>query len=209
MQQTFIDAMRVWKLKGVPDNPSAWLFRVARNKAIDVIRRSKHSVQFDFSDGERALLKSEYTLSATMISEGNNYMDRAAFGDTVSSYHLEAAIAFEHCVAEKFEMTNWKRILELYDWLCNIHPSDITEINRAVVVLKLKGATAALAALKKLKNKNQAENYYLYQSLLGEIYVAQNDRVKARAHFEKAMRQTHSDKEKRLLKEKIERLLTF
>src|SRR5687767_3499587 len=66
VQQTFIDAMQVWKLKGIPDNPSAWLFRVAKNKAIDIIRRNKHSVQYDFSDSERALLKSEYTLAVTM-----------------------------------------------------------------------------------------------------------------------------------------------
>jgi hypothetical protein len=32
VQQTFIDAISVWKLKGIPDNPSAWLFRVAKIK---------------------------------------------------------------------------------------------------------------------------------------------------------------------------------
>src|SRR6185436_11050951 len=66
VQQTFIDAINVWKLKGIPGNPSAWLFRVAKNKAIDVIRRNKHSVQYDFSDNERKLLTSEYSLAATM-----------------------------------------------------------------------------------------------------------------------------------------------
>jgi len=66
VQQTFIDAMQVWRLKGIPENPSAWLFRVAKNKAIDVIRRNKHSVQYDFSDNERKLLTSEYTLTTTM-----------------------------------------------------------------------------------------------------------------------------------------------
>jgi len=65
VQQTFIDAIHIWKLKGIPDNPSGWLFRVAKNKAIDVLRRNKFSIQFDFDD-ERALLKSEYTLTATM-----------------------------------------------------------------------------------------------------------------------------------------------
>src|SRR6187402_979543 len=65
VQQTFIDAMSVWKLKGIPDNPSAWLFRVAKNKAIDIIRRNKHSVQYDFTADERILLTSEYTLETT------------------------------------------------------------------------------------------------------------------------------------------------
>ncbi|MEO6705673.1 MAG: sigma-70 family RNA polymerase sigma factor, partial [Ginsengibacter sp.] len=66
VQQTFMDAINVWKFKGVPDNPSAWLFRVAKNKAIDIIRRNKHSVQYDFSDDERILLTSEYSMAATM-----------------------------------------------------------------------------------------------------------------------------------------------
>src|SRR5829696_9245692 len=66
VQQTFIDAIQVWKLKGVPDNPAAWLFRVAKNKAIDIIRRNKHSVQYDFSSSDKILLTSEYTLTATM-----------------------------------------------------------------------------------------------------------------------------------------------
>ena len=66
VQDTLIQAMQVWKLKGIPDNPSAWLFRVAKNKAIDIIRRNKYSVQFDFSDSEKILLTSEYTLAATM-----------------------------------------------------------------------------------------------------------------------------------------------
>ena len=66
VQQTFIDAINVWKLKGIPDNPAAWLFRVAKNKTIDIIRRNKHSVQYDFSDSERILLTSEYTMTTTI-----------------------------------------------------------------------------------------------------------------------------------------------
>src|SRR5688500_11871822 len=66
VQQTYIDAISLWKLKGIADIPSAWLFRVAKNKAIDIIRRNKHSVQYDFSADERILLTSEYTLTVTM-----------------------------------------------------------------------------------------------------------------------------------------------
>ncbi|MEO7960972.1 MAG: sigma-70 family RNA polymerase sigma factor, partial [Ginsengibacter sp.] len=66
VQDTLLQAMHIWKLKGIPDNPSGWLFRVAKNKAIDIIRRNKHSVRFDFTDKERILLTSEYTLETTM-----------------------------------------------------------------------------------------------------------------------------------------------
>ena len=48
VQETLMVAMNTWKLKGIPDNPSAWLYRVAKNKAIDVIRRNKHSLHYAF-----------------------------------------------------------------------------------------------------------------------------------------------------------------
>src|SRR5687767_11670687 len=64
VQDTFVHAMHIWTLKGIPDNPSAWLFSVARNKAIDVLRKNKFSQNIDFNDPERILLRSEYTMTA-------------------------------------------------------------------------------------------------------------------------------------------------
>ncbi len=66
VQDALVTALETWKYKGMPDNPRAWLYRVARNKAIDVLRKNKHSKTIDFSDPERVLLTSEYTLSSTM-----------------------------------------------------------------------------------------------------------------------------------------------
>ena len=41
VQDTLLQAMATWSYKGVPDNPQAWLYRVAKNKAIDFLRRQK------------------------------------------------------------------------------------------------------------------------------------------------------------------------
>lgn len=382
VQQTFIDAMSVWKLKGIPDNPSAWLFRVARNKAVDVIRRNKHSVHYDFSDNERKLLTSEYTLAATMenlwkeelikddllrmmfacchpeisqdsqitlilktlcgfstaeiaktfltqedtvskrlyrtkeffrknkiefvipsvdelksrtnvvlnaiyllfnegynsthdeqliredlmneammlcglltenehtqlpetfalmalmcfhsarsksrlttdgevillpmqdrskwnaemIALGNNYMNKAAFGTEITCYHLEAAIAHEHCSATHFKNTNWNRILYLYEWLCNIAPSPITELNKTVAVMQVHGAEKALEALQQITDKKKLESFYLYHSLLGEIYFVLKNTSEAKKCFEEAMKLTTSEVERKMLGNKISAL---
>nr|WP_299382456.1 sigma-70 family RNA polymerase sigma factor [Allomuricauda sp.] len=40
-QDTFLKAMQVWGYKSVPDNPTAWLYRVARNALIDSLRKDK------------------------------------------------------------------------------------------------------------------------------------------------------------------------
>lgn len=42
VQDTLCRALQMWPLHGVPDSPSAWLIRVARNRAIDLLRRDDH-----------------------------------------------------------------------------------------------------------------------------------------------------------------------
>jgi RNA polymerase sigma factor (sigma-70 family) len=39
VQDTLVAAMQSWSMSGIPENPSAWLMRAAKNRAIDVIRR--------------------------------------------------------------------------------------------------------------------------------------------------------------------------
>ena len=41
VQDTLLKAMRLWSFNGVPDNPQAWLYTVAKNKAIDFLRARK------------------------------------------------------------------------------------------------------------------------------------------------------------------------
>ncbi len=40
VQEALLSALQQWSLRGVPDDPAAWLFQVARNRAIDQLRRS-------------------------------------------------------------------------------------------------------------------------------------------------------------------------
>jgi RNA polymerase sigma-70 factor (ECF subfamily) len=381
VQDTFISAMNAWRLRGTPDNPSAWLFRAARNKALDIIRKDRFTKQFDFSDGERALLKSEYTITTVMdmlwsegaigddllkmmfacchpgistenqitlmlktlcgfsiaeiarafltseqtiakrlyrtkeffrehkirpefpdttqlkgradavlktiyllfnegynathadelirkdlleqamylgrllcgnthtqlpevyaamslmsfhaarvdsrtssegeiilldqqdrsrwdlklIDAGNDYMNKAAFGDAISSYHIEAAIAYEHCTAESYEQTDWQRILVYYDWLVRLQPTAVVMLNRMTIIYKIKGAAATLAEMQGSVHQAEWEKLYLYHSLMGEMF-RQVDRERAREFFQKAVMLTHSKAEKNLLQRKMDLL---
>ncbi len=65
VQDTLIKALSNWKINGLPQNPSAWLFSAARNKAIDVLRHQKKEQQF--SKNIASLLSSEYTLIPTVV----------------------------------------------------------------------------------------------------------------------------------------------
>ncbi len=59
VQDSLIEAIKQWTYKGVPDNPSGWLFRVAKNKALNIINRGKYKRQYT-SDVVH-LLRSEWT----------------------------------------------------------------------------------------------------------------------------------------------------
>jgi RNA polymerase sigma-70 factor (ECF subfamily) len=74
--ETFLMASETWGLKGLPPNPAAWLYRVAKNKAIDQLRRNKL-----FNDKiSKTLLRSgspdepEVDLSAQNISDSQLQM---------------------------------------------------------------------------------------------------------------------------------------
>jgi RNA polymerase sigma factor (sigma-70 family) len=41
VSETFLSAAETWGLKGIPDNPVAWLYKVARNNALNGIRRER------------------------------------------------------------------------------------------------------------------------------------------------------------------------
>jgi len=46
VQDALVEAISQWKTRGIPDNPSAWLFRVAKNKALNIINREKYKRQY-------------------------------------------------------------------------------------------------------------------------------------------------------------------
>jgi RNA polymerase sigma-70 factor (ECF subfamily) len=60
VQDAFCRAFEVWKFRGVPENPSAWLMATAKNRAIDVLRRERTARTFAPELGR--LLESEWTL---------------------------------------------------------------------------------------------------------------------------------------------------
>lgn len=64
VQETLLKALKVWSYGPLPDNPSGWLFRVAKNRAIDILRRRRYETPFAV-DLEQ-LLKSEWTLAHTV-----------------------------------------------------------------------------------------------------------------------------------------------
>ncbi len=146
------------------------------------------------------------TWNIQLIEQGRLFLDRASQGAFISPYHIEAAIAYEHCIAAHFAATNWKRILELYDLLYQLKPNAMVGLNRAIVIAELEGARAGLLSVDGLPDIDTLENYYLLPAIRAEFLARLGDKDGAKRNLEKALTLTTSPAEKGLLKQKIDRL---
>jgi RNA polymerase sigma-70 factor (ECF subfamily) len=61
VQDAFCRALEVWRIRGMPENPSAWLMATAKNGALDVLRRERTARTFAPELGR--FLQSEWTLA--------------------------------------------------------------------------------------------------------------------------------------------------
>ena len=70
VQDTLLEAINVWNYKGVPEYPVPWLYKVAKNKALNVLNREKYKRQYATEAAH--LLKFESTANTaieTLFSE--------------------------------------------------------------------------------------------------------------------------------------------
>jgi RNA polymerase sigma factor (sigma-70 family) len=61
VQDAFCRALEVWRVRGFPENPSAWLMATAKNCALDALRRERTARTYAPELGR--LLQSEWTLA--------------------------------------------------------------------------------------------------------------------------------------------------
>jgi RNA polymerase sigma-70 factor (ECF subfamily) len=141
-----------------------------------------------------------------LISEGLQFLAQSTGGDQVTAYHLEAAIAAEHCLAPDLESTNWTRIHDYYLELEKLKPSSVTRLNLAIVTGKKDGPRAALRLLHILERNHVLDNYYLLDASLGEFYQLLGQKEEALLYFRRARELTRSTAIREVLDKKIARL---
>lgn len=59
VQDALVKALQQWPFKGIPENPAAWLAVVARNKALDLLRRDS-SLEHKIAELEKAFVPSHH-----------------------------------------------------------------------------------------------------------------------------------------------------
>lgn len=143
------------------------------------------------------------TWNQALIQKGNEFLDRATANETLSEYHLEAAIAATHARATTFESTDWKNILMLYSLLAQLKNDPIVELNKAIALSFAQGPQEGLHYLKTI---NGLESNAIYVAALGDCYARLNDVHAATTHYTRAITLTRSSSEIDLLRNKIDLL---
>lgn len=138
-----------------------------------------------------------------LIQKGNQFLDKATLSESLSEYHLEAAIAATHARAESFETTDWNKILMVYNLLSSVKHDPIVELNKGIAIGFAKGAEEGLLFL---KNVNGLETNFIYHTALGDFYQKTGDPKSAEKHYRQAISLTKSSSEIDLLKNKLSQL---
>jgi RNA polymerase sigma-70 factor (ECF subfamily) len=147
------------------------------------------------------------TWNKALIQKGYEYLNLSSQGDDLTVYHLESAIAAEHCLAPSFAETNWQRMLALYDMLLEQKQTALVILNRAIVLTQLNQTATALQEIWQIANIDHLINtQYIFSAVLGELYIQLGDDHKAGKFLQQALSLTTSQAEKKLITTKLETL---
>jgi len=138
------------------------------------------------------------------ISEGAVLVERALLSRRFVPYTLQAAIAAVHAEAESAAATDWAQIVALYDVLLRADPSPVVELNRAVAVAMRDGPEAGLALIDAILARGDLTEYHLAHSARADLCRRLGRTAQARASYERALRLTRQEPERRFLERRLE-----
>jgi RNA polymerase sigma-70 factor (ECF subfamily) len=135
-----------------------------------------------------------------LTARGFELLDQSAQGETLSEYHLEAAIVSVHCAATSVRDTDWARIVELYDLLHQLRPSPMVALNRAIAVGEASGPDAGLAALGALAHDAKLSVSPFLAAALGRLHLRAGRVQDAERSFGDAAEKARNPAEEKLFR---------
>jgi len=163
VQDAFCRALEIWKLRGVPPNPSAWLMTTARNRALDVIRRERTARTF--APELTRLLETEWT-AAAVVAE-------AFSGDVVLAEQLR--MMFSCCHPDLAEPAQIALILNI---LCGFGAPEIAAAflsSRAAIEKRIARGKRALAGASTLFDLSDADFAARLSAVHRALYLLFNE----------------------------------
>jgi RNA polymerase sigma-70 factor (ECF subfamily) len=133
------------------------------------------------------------------IEEGVSLVERALLSRRFGPYTVQAAIAAVHAQARSANVTDWARIVALYDLLIEVDPSSVVELNRAAAVAMRDGPAAGLVLIEAILARGDLEHYHLAHAARADLCRRLGRTAEARASYERALSLTQQEPERRFL----------
>jgi RNA polymerase sigma-70 factor (ECF subfamily) len=142
------------------------------------------------------------------IEEGIKLVERALTAGRVGPYAIQAAIAAVHAEAPSAAATDWNEIVGLYDLLLSATPSPVIELNRAVAVAMRDGPAAGLTLVDGILARGDLQDYRLAHAARADLCRRLGRMADARVSYERALKLTRQEPERRFLERRIAEVST-
>jgi RNA polymerase sigma factor (sigma-70 family) len=133
------------------------------------------------------------------IAEGAALVREALRRRPPGRFALQAAIAAVHAEAPRWEDTDWREVVALYDVLSKVWPSPVVALNGAVAVGMAEGAEAGLAAVDALRDEPQLAGYSYASAARADFLRRLGRYDEARTAYEEALLLTENEVERDFL----------
>ena len=163
VQDAFCRALEVWRVRGVPDNPSAWLMATAKNRALDVLRRERTANTFAPEIGR--LVETEWA--------GTPAVDDAFAADAIRDEQLR--MMFSCCHPRLPEAAQVALILNI---LCGFAAPEIASAfltGRAAIEKRISRGKRMLAGAKRLFDLDDADFALRLSAVRRALYLLFNE----------------------------------
>jgi RNA polymerase sigma-70 factor (ECF subfamily) len=177
--------------------------------ALMLLQESRRTARVS-STGEIVLLEDQdrSLWNREQIAEGVALVSQALASRRFGPFTLQAAIAATHAEAATPEQTDWGQIAGLYSVLAQVVSSPVVELNRAVAIAMRDGPAAGLALVDSLLQQGELSEYYLAHAARADLCRRLGKSAEARASYERALRLTRQEPERRFLERRLRDLPT-
>jgi RNA polymerase sigma-70 factor (ECF subfamily) len=199
------EAIRLAEL--LAENPAASMPECHALLALMLFQAARFPTRSDAAGDLMLLEEQDRSLwDQSMIARGMRHMERAASGERLTTYHLQAEIAGLHASTEQFEQTNWMHILSLYDLLIRMQSTPVVLINRAIALGQVEGPAAGLESLEQIDLDGRQARYPFLPMAQGEFHRRLGQIDNAINCFTQALERVRTEPERRFIRRKIEDL---
>jgi RNA polymerase sigma factor (sigma-70 family) len=163
VQDAFCRALELWKVRGMPENPSAWLMATAKNRALDVVRRERTARTFAPEMGR--LLETEWTITPLV--------DEAFAAHAIHAEQLR--MMFSCCDPRLSEAAQVALILNI---LCGFGAAEIASAflsSRAAIEKRISRGKKVLASSHRLFDLADAEFASRLSAVRRALYLLFNE----------------------------------